>query len=105
MCGCGVGTRTHNVSDITKSETIVLKKNPGQGPVYSLTVKGVGRIDGQAEILLILNTGPYKTEKLSGSVNFRWGGDWYSDTAEIRYAPSSVTGGVLRIKYKFNDLK
>ncbi len=103
MSGCSIGSRTHEVADVTKAEVIVLKKKPGRGPVYSLSVSGHGKIDGNAEISLILNGGPYKTEKLSGKVDFRWGGDWYSDQAEIRYASGTVTGGTVRLKYKFND--
>lgn len=103
--GCETGTRTFDISDITKSETIILEKDPGQGTIYSLTVNGEGRIEGKAEIALILNGDPYKTERLSGTVDFQWGGDWYSDQAEIRYSPKSTTGGSLRLRYKFNGLK
>ena len=103
ISGCSLGSRTHNLADVTKPEAIVLKKKPGQGPVYSFSVVGHGKINGNAEISLILNGGPYKTEKLSDKVNFRWGGDWYSDQAEIRYAPGTITGGTVRLKYKFND--
>ncbi|MFH1476718.1 MAG: hypothetical protein ABIH24_04395 [Verrucomicrobiota bacterium] len=31
LSGCGIGSRTHDVVDVTKSETIILKKNPRQG--------------------------------------------------------------------------
>jgi hypothetical protein len=103
LAGCGPGMQRHDVADVTKAEVIVLKKAPQQGAVYSLTVVGHGKIDGNAEISLILNGGPYKTEKLSGKVDFRWGGDWYSDQAEIRYTPGTVGGGSLSLKYKFND--
>jgi hypothetical protein len=103
ISGCSIGSRTHDLDDVTKTEVIVLKKKPGQGPVYSLSVVGHGNINGNAEISLVLNGGPYKTEKLSGKVDFRWGGDWYSDQAEIRYIPGTVAGGSLSLKYKFND--
>jgi hypothetical protein len=101
--GCGTGGRTHDLADVTKPETIVLKKSTGQGAIHSFTVIGSGQIHGDAEITLILNGGPYKTEKLSGKIDFRWGGDWYSDEAEIRYTPTSVTGGGLKLNYEFND--
>lgn len=104
VSGCGIGTRTIDIADVTKGETIILKKKSGQGLIHSLTVTGAGRVDGDAEIVLILNGEPYKTEVLSGSVSFRWGGDWYSDQAEIRYKPISVTGGNLKLKYKFRDI-
>jgi len=103
ICGCGVGARTHEVADVTKSGTIVLNKNTGQGPVHSLLVAVHGKIAGTAEMVLTSDGKPYKTEKLSGDVAFRWGGDWYSDQAEIRYTPSAVTGGYVRLSYTFTD--
>jgi hypothetical protein len=103
LAGCSIGTRSYEVTDVTKAEVITMKKKPEQDPVYSLSVVGYGRIDGNAEISLILNGSPYKTEKLSGRIYFRWGGDWYADQAEIRYTPGTVAGGSLNLKYKFND--
>ena len=103
LAGCRVVTRKHEVADVTKAEVIVLTKKPGQGPVHSLSVVGHGKIDGNAEISLMLHGGQYKTEKMSGRVDFRWGGDWYSDQAEIRYNPGVVTGGSLGLKCKFNN--
>jgi hypothetical protein len=102
VSGCS-GKRTHDIADVRKAETITLKKASGQKTIHALSVTGSGEIDGNAEIALILNGGPYKTESLSGSVDFQWGGDWYSDQAEIRYAPASVTGGTLRLEYEFNN--
>ena len=99
----GCNTRTHHVADVTKADTIVLSKKPAQGLIHSLSVIGSGEIDGKGEIILTLNGKPYKTESLSGPVKFRWGGDWYSDDAEIRYTPTSVTGGDLKLRYGFND--
>jgi hypothetical protein len=73
--GCDSGVRTFDISDITKSETITLVKHQGQGAIYSLFIKGEGRIQGNAEIILILNGAPYKTKHLSGPVDFHWEGD------------------------------
>ena len=103
ISGCSIGSRTHDVADVKKAEVIVLTKKPGQGAVHSLSVVGHGEIDGNATISLILHGGPYKTEDLSGKVEFRWGGDWYSDQAEVRYTSGTVAGGKLRLKYKFNE--
>ncbi|MCB0163737.1 MAG: hypothetical protein KDI79_05895 [Anaerolineae bacterium] len=101
--GCA-GTRSHNVADVTKAETIILTKEPGQGPIHTLSVVGSGMIQGNAEITLILNHDqPYKTETLSSGVDFYWRGDWYSDQAEIHYTPTSVTGGNIKLTYKFYD--
>ncbi len=102
LAGCGNGSKSDELPDVTKPDTVTLMKNPGQGPIHSLTVTGLGEIDGDAVIILMLNGGPYKTEPLSGTVDFKWSGDWYSDQAEIRYTPTSVKGGKLRLRYRFN---
>ncbi len=101
--GCGLIHRTQSVADVTKAETITLKKNTGQGHISSFTITCSGEIQGTAEISLMENGKAYRTEKLSGPVNFKWGGEWYSDTADIRYEPKSVTGGNLRLEYRFKD--
>jgi len=103
LSGCNPGHRAQSVADVTKAETITLKKNTGQGHIHFLTITGSGEIQGTAEISLMENGKSYRTEKLSGPVKFEWGNDWYSDTADIRYAPKSVTGGNLRLEYRFKD--
>jgi len=105
FAGCGMVMRSQDISNVTKSETVILKKLPTQGSIHSLTINGVGRISGDAEVVLILNGVPYKKELLSGDVAFRWDGDWYADQAEIRYTVKSVAGGNLQLNYTFHDLK
>lgn len=102
VAGCG-DNKTYEVSDVTQPETIVLEKESKQGKIHSWSVVGDGKIDGDAEIVLMLNGEPYQTEKLSGAVDFQWSGDWYSDEAAIMYTPTSVTDGSLSLNYKFND--
>ena len=99
------GSRTYEVSDLTKPNTIVLRKKPCQEAttIHSISVRRSGKINGTAKINLILNGVPYKTEILSGSVIFQWDGDWYYDKAEIQYIPESVTGGNLKLRYEFYD--
>lgn len=92
------------VSDVQKQEVITLKNEPKRGEVHGISIRGRGTIDGEARIDLMLNGSPYKTERLSGKVNFSWGGDWYSDTAEIRYEPIKVSAGELWIQYRFSTL-
>jgi len=105
LSGCGMNTQTYEISDVTKARVILLGKKKGQGYIHGISIIGEGNIEGKAVISLILHDGPYKTENLSGRINFSWGGDWYSDTVEIRYNPIAVTNGRLRLKYKFKDLK
>jgi hypothetical protein len=99
IVGCGFGDRSHDIADVTKQETIVLKKDPDQGSIYSLTVRGEGKLDGEADIILILNDRSHKTIRLSGNVELFWGGDWYSNQAKVKYKPISVTKGHLKLIY------
>ena len=104
LMGCSGNDQIYNIADVTKPETIKLKKASSQGNIYSLTVVGKGHLDGTAEIALILNGKPYKTESLSRDIDFKWSGDWYSDSAKIEYNPSSVKRGNLSLQYKFEDI-
>ena len=54
--------RSHDISDVTISETIDLKKQAEQDFIHSLTISGTGKLDGIAEIFMLLNGEPYKTE-------------------------------------------
>jgi len=103
LAGCDVVSRSHVLADVTKSEVITLMKKPRQGAIHSFSITGTGNIEGSAEISLMLNGKPYKTEILYGRVDFQWSGDWYSDEARIIYTPKSVSGGNLKLKYKFRD--
>lgn len=68
---------------------------------YGINIKGSGDIDGQATISLLLNGAPYKVARVSGKVDFEWGGDWYAETAEIRYEPVNVRSGEVIVHYRF----
>jgi hypothetical protein len=94
--------RSVKVVDVQKEEVVILKNSHSTNHVYGISIRGTGNIDGEASISLILNGEPYKTEMLKGKVRFDWGGDWYSDTAEIRYKPNNVNSGELLIEYKFS---
>jgi hypothetical protein len=99
--GCSSSTREVSVKDVTKSETIILKKRPTEGSISGLQVIGGGSIDGKAEVHLILNGAVYKKEEISGRVSFEWNGDWYADQAEVRYVPGTATSGTVTLKYQF----
>ena len=90
------------VSDVRQPETLVLGKKTGNPYTYGITIRGSGEIDGEAKISLLLNGEQYRVEKLSGKVDFEWGGDWYSETAEIRYEPGNVRSGKLLLRYRFH---
>lgn len=104
LMGCSDNTQTYNVADVTRPGIITLKKTDSQGDVHSMTVVGKGHLDGVAEIVLILNEKPYKTESISGDIDFTWGGDWYSKSAQVEYTPSLVKSGYLSLQYKFEGI-
>jgi len=53
MPGCCYLSNSINVSDVTKSEIIFVKKAPGKGGIHSLEIYGTGKIDGQAVCCII----------------------------------------------------
>ena len=101
--GCGFLNQTYEVKDVTKKETIKLKKAPGEGNIHTLSISVSGNIDGTAEISLILKGKPYKSEAISGAFNFKWNGDWYSNEAVVLYSPNTVSKGTMTLRYKFHD--
>jgi hypothetical protein len=103
LSGCGFGPATRDLADVSRPETLILRKQPGQGQIQALRISGEGSIRGTARIELILNGKPSEVEALSGPVRFSWGSDWYADQAEVRYTPMAVTGGRLRLRYRFSD--
>ena len=92
------------VGDVRHAETLVLGKGSSAGHTYALSIRGSGQIDGHATISLLLDGKPYKVEKLSGAVDFKWGGEWYADTAEVRYEPDGVRSGDVVLRYNFEKL-
>lgn len=92
------------VTDVTRAETIVLSQDSTNGHVYALSIHGFGTMHGEATVTLLLGGQPYRVEDISGDVDFHWGGDWYSDRAEIRYQPKKVQGGKLILSYRFSTI-
>jgi hypothetical protein len=104
FAGCSYSDREVSVKDVTKNETIILRKRPSQGWISSVSgihVTGDGWIDGKAEVHLFMNGAVYKKEEISGKVSFEWDGDWYADQAEVRYVSDAAVGGTITLKYEF----
>jgi hypothetical protein len=70
-----------------------------------MSLKVTGRLDGKAIFTLMLNDKPYKVAHASDGVSFTWRGDWYADTAEVRYEPTHVKAGSIVLHYSFHDIK
>jgi len=104
ICLSGCTRHEASVKDVTKNETIILKKQSGQGGIVGISIAVSGSIAGKGELQLILNGEVYKKETVSGAVSFEWGGDWYADQAEVRYLAGTASGGSLTLKYDFRDL-
>lgn len=109
LCGlaaaCSPSFQTASVANLSEATVIRLAAAPDpQKHVVSLLIRGTGSIDGSAQIELMLNGKPYRTEQLRGGVSFTWGGDWYSPVAEIHYRPIKVQGGKLDLQYRFETL-
>src|SRR5215469_6043102 len=92
------------IPDVTRPIELTLQARPGQDHIYSLDVVGIGSVDGDADICLVLNGSAYKPVRLHGRVRFVWGGDWYSPTATVRYIPVQVKSGSVLLRYRFNSL-
>jgi hypothetical protein len=92
---------TLTISDAGSPVELTLRAPNGSKGVYALDVRGSGRIDGEAEIALILNGQPYKVTNLDGVVHFEWGGDWYAPEAVVRYRPLSAKSGSIKLRYRF----
>ncbi len=92
------------VKEVRQPETLIITHPASNVHIHSLTVRGAGEIDGQASITLMLNGQPYKTESLGGTVDFQWHGDWYEQTAEIRYDPVNARSGEVLLHYRFHSI-
>jgi len=101
LAACGAFRQKTEIGDISKPETLILKKGPQQSHIHRLKIQFTGRLDGDAEINLMLNGEPYRTHTLSGSFNIEYASDWYSGSAELRYRPRDVRSGNIRVIYWF----
>lgn len=91
------------VQDVNQPETLVLE-DKRKGNTYAYSISGSGELDGEATFTLLLGEEPYRVERVSGRFAFRWGGDWYSDTARVRYEPINVKSGKAVLRYTVDKL-
>ena len=96
--------RRCTLDDVTQPTTLTLKKKPWEGNVHALAITAEGKIDGTATIAWMSRNRAYKKEAVSNEFNFIWRTDWYEDQASIRWMPSSVSNGYLKIRYNFECL-
>lgn len=105
LAGCRDSTNDLAITALDQKQEILLEKDPAQGNIHGISIRGSGKLGGEARISLLLDGKPYKVETLSGPIDFKWGGDWYSDEAEILYEPIHVTSGQLILQYSFKEIR
>jgi hypothetical protein len=91
------------IADVSHPETIILTSKPSQHPIQAISISVSGSIVGTAEMQLILNGQVYQKNECKGSFDFVFGGDWYSEKAELRYIPKDVSSGNITLKYIFRS--
>ena len=93
------------ITDLQKTQTIILHKKTDQKDIVSMALHVYGKINGEAQLALMLNGKQYKTKIMKGNINFKWGGDWYADSMELRYEPHQpVNDGKIKIEYVFKTI-
>lgn len=89
------------IADPARAETLVFKTP--RSNVHAIVISASGSIDGRAEVQLILNGSVYQRKDVTGKFETEFLGDWYSQEAEVRYAPQNVTKGEVAIKVRFRS--
>lgn len=102
-CGKPYGQNIE-IKNIRTKETVILNKKSSKGNIHGIRIKITGQIEGESKISLILKNKEYKTNKLKDNFSFNWGGDWYSDSAQIIYEPVNAKNGKVLIEYEFKDI-
>ena len=100
---CSGGSQRLEVTNVEKPQVIKLQKRPTQKFIHGMSIKGRAKLNGKAQVRLMLNGKPYRMASIDGKGGFDWGGDWYADSMEVQYQPENATSGRLVIEYSFLD--
>lgn len=94
-----IAPKNYSVTDVTKPQTIMLHATPGASNIQAITIRLVGKIDGNA----MMTAGSLPLE-VAGDFDVHLGSlDCYSTNYFIEYLPDGVTKGKVFIRYKFLD--
>ncbi|MFT6221512.1 MAG: hypothetical protein ACJA0C_000915 [Candidatus Endobugula sp.] len=89
------------ILDLSTSTRFILQSNGSEFPSgYTLRAEGYSTADGVIE--LMLNDTVYKAERVTGEVDFKWSGDWYSQDMKLVYRLQKSGKGTLKITYKID---
>jgi hypothetical protein len=89
------------IEDASKPIELTLVSGHNANKVVALHVEGRGKVDGEAEISLMLDGRAYRTEHLNGPVHLTWRVDWYQPGAVVSYAPLTAKSGTITLRYHF----
>jgi hypothetical protein len=95
VCGCSQ-RQTTQISDVTKTNTMVLTPSGATGSYLDLHVHG--HIDGVATLSGSWIQYP---QKISNAVAFKQSGDHYDTNCVLVYSPATVKSGTLTVDNEF----
>ncbi|HEV7606697.1 MAG TPA: hypothetical protein VGO61_05135 [Steroidobacteraceae bacterium] len=93
--------RWERIPDVTKTSELVLHPRKHQKQVYAIDIYVSGQIEGTAELVWLEAGKPHPVLKFSGTVRAHFMSDWYADEVLLVYRPIRVTGGSLKLRYRF----
>ena len=98
LTGCNLFDEEY-VLDLSKSSTFILNVVDSE-TVSEFRFHAQGNSSAEGILELFLEDSVYKTQKINGSIDFKWGGDWYHPDMKIVYKIQKEGQGTLKIKYK-----
>lgn len=87
------------VLDLSTSATFILGVSDTK-TVSEFRFHAQGHSSANGVLELLLDDKVYKTQVITGDVDFKWTGDWYHPNMKIVYRVEQAGTGTLKIKYK-----
>lgn len=105
LTGCREDDQNDNVKllDCSTKTRITLTAPPGPGSIWGLGINVIGKIHGQATILVTDDKSTSRLERISGDVDLSLGSEWHSNVCYVECIPDDVTSGTLKVYYKFES--
>jgi hypothetical protein len=101
LSGCGQKSGTVMIADVTRTNEFQLVTTAWSGVrgdlPSGLSVEVNGQIEGTAYIAIE----QMETQRVSGAVRWRIGGDWFRTNCVFRYQPENVKIGWVTVKFRF----
>ncbi len=96
-------TRSIQISDLTKTKELHLKKFDAQSYVYGMELEITGSSNGNITLLFGPEKGTYQQVVIlkKGNINYDFLSDWYDEDCFIYLDPGSGARADLKIDYRF----